>query len=206
MSTFEKDFLDNYLKFGLGAMPKSDIDALVMHLLDTYGLDGAPLAIYSNQTVSERLKTPVAKIKKLRYESALKFGGQIEEQAKGRLLAALSKASLEPDGEKIGLIIEDALAKNWLQGQLKIHQHIFDYSFNTEIVKVNSADLFDVLAAVFDLEEITAFKQGYDEAKTEKTHKKRLDTFKSVVNKFAEGAAKAAGNGVVKVLRAQLGL
>ena len=206
MSTFEKDFLSNYLKFGLGSMPKSDIDALVMHLLDTYGLDSYPLAICSNQTVSERLKTPVAKIKKLRYDSALKFGGRIEDQAKGRLLAALSKASLEPDGEKICLIIEDSLAKNWLQGQLKIHQHIFDYSFNTEIVKVSSAGLFDVLSAVFDKKEIETFKKGYDDAKKKKTDKERLEAFKGVAKKFAEGAAKAAGNGVVTVLRAHIGI
>lgn len=205
MSTFENDFLSNYLKFGLGSMPKSDIDALVMHLLDTYGLDGSPLAIYSNQTVSERLKTPVAKIKRLRYDAALKFGERIEDQAKGRLLAALSKASLEPDGERICLIIEDSLAKNWLQGQLKIYQHIFDYSFNTEIVKVSSAGLFDVLEAVFDKAEIDAFRQGYDKAKKKKTDKERLEAFKSVAKKFAEGAAKAAGTGVVNVLRSYIG-
>lgn len=206
MSTFEKDFLNNYLKFGLGSMPKSDIDALVMHLLDTHGLDGSPLAIYSNQTVSERLKTPVTKIKKLRYDSALKFGGRIEDQAMGRLLAALSKASLEPDGEKICLIIEDSLAKNWLQGQLKIHQHIFDYSFNTEIVKVSSAGLFDVLSAVFDKVEIETFKKGYEDAKKKKNDAERLETFKRVAKKFAEGAAKAAGTGVVGVLRAHTGI
>ena len=45
MSKFESEFLDNYLKFGLGSMPKSDIDALVMSLLDRYGLKGSgPLA------------------------------------------------------------------------------------------------------------------------------------------------------------------
>ncbi len=101
MSEFEREFLENYLKFGLGSMSKSDIDALVMHLLDLHGLDGSsPLAIYGNQTVSERLRTPLTKIKKLRYDAALKFGGRIEDQAMGRLLAALSAASLEPDGEK----------------------------------------------------------------------------------------------------------
>lgn len=58
MSDFEKVFLENYLKFGLGSMPKSDIDALVMHLLDAYGPNGSgPLATLSNQTVSERLRT-----------------------------------------------------------------------------------------------------------------------------------------------------
>ena len=46
MANFEKEFLENYLKFGLGSMPKSDIDALVMHLLDLYGVDGSgPLVV-----------------------------------------------------------------------------------------------------------------------------------------------------------------
>ncbi|KAB2887614.1 MAG: hypothetical protein F9K32_19320 [Desulfobulbaceae bacterium] len=206
MSDFKKVFLENYLKFGLGSMPKSDTDALVMHLLDVYGPNGSgPLATLSNQTVSERLKTPVSKIKKLRYDAALKFGGRIEDQAMGRLLAALSKASLEPDGEKICLIIEDSLAKNWLQGQLKIHQHIFDHSFNTEIVKVYAAGLFQVLETVFDKKELENFKSGYEAVKKKKTAEERVKAFKGVALKFAEGAAKAAGVGVVAVLKAHLG-
>tara|TARA_R110001592_G_scaffold285804_1_gene554364 strand:+ start:469 stop:1095 length:627 start_codon:yes stop_codon:yes gene_type:complete len=206
MVDFKTDFLENYLKFGLGSMPKSDIDALVMHLLDLYGVDGSgSLAIYSNQTVSERLKTPVSKVKKMRYDAALKFGGRIEDQAMGRLLAALSKASLEPDGDKVLLIIEDSLAKNWLQGQLKIHQHIFDHSFNTEIVKVSVAGLFQVLESVFDVGEIEKFKKGYDAAKKKKTSAEMVAAFKGVAKKFAEGAAKAAGIGVVTVLKAHLG-
>ena len=53
--------------------------------------------------MSERLRTPVSKVKKLRYEAALKFGDSVEEQAKGRLLAALSDAILEPHDEKVCL-------------------------------------------------------------------------------------------------------
>lgn len=207
MNDFKKGFLDNYLKFGLGSMPKSDIDALVMHLLDLYGLDGSgPLAIHGNQAVSERLKTPVSKVKKMRYDAALKFGGRIEDQAMGRLLAALSKASLEPDEEKVRLIIEDSLAKNWLQGQLKIHQHIFDHSFNTEIIKVSVSGLFQVLESVFDAGEIEKFRKGYDTAKDKKTSEERAAAFKGVAKKFAEGAAKAAGTGVVTVLKAHIGM
>jgi hypothetical protein len=207
MVDFKTDFLENYLKFGLGSMPKSDIDALVMHLLDLYGVGGSgSLATYSNQTVSERIKTPVSKVKKMRYDAVLKFGGRIEDQAMGRLLAALSKASLEPDGEKVLLIIEDSLAKNWLQGQLKIHQHIFDHSFNTEIVKVSVAGLFQVLESVFDAGEIEKFKKGYDAAKKKNTSAERVAAFKGVAKKFAEGAAKAAGAGVVTVLKAHLGV
>ncbi|PNU19748.1 hypothetical protein C2E25_11170 [Geothermobacter hydrogeniphilus] len=207
MSNFEQEFLENYLKFGLGSMPKSDIDALVMHLLDRFGVNSSgPLSNYSNQAVSERLKTPVNKIKKLRYDAALKFGGRIEDQAMGRLLAALANATLESDGKKICLIIEDSLAKNWLQGQLKNNQIIFDYSFNTEIVKVSTEGLFNVLDSLFDNSELEIFKKRFEEIKKQENSEKRKNEFKDIVKKFAEGAAKAAGSGVVSVLKTHLGM
>ncbi|GAB1262471.1 hypothetical protein [Aurantivibrio plasticivorans] len=163
MTAFEQEFLEKYLNFGLGSMPKSDIDALVMHLLDQHGYSGSPpLSQYSNQSVSELLRTPVSKVKRLRYDAALKFGGRVEDQAQARLLAALSRASLEPEGDKVCLIIEDTLAKNWLQGQLKNSQQIFEHSFNTEIVKVSARGLFDVLEAFFDKKAITDFRKGYE--------------------------------------------
>lgn len=206
MSDFEKEFLDSYLKFGLGALPKSDIDALVMHLLDRYGHEGSgPMAGLSNQIVSERLRTPVTKIRKLRYDAALKFGGRIEDQAMGRLLASLSRASLEAEGKKVCLIIEDSLAKNWLQGQLKIHQQIFDHSFNTEIVKVDAEGLFEVLETCFGEADLASLRQGYEVAKKKKSQEEMKKAFASVVKKFAEGAAKVAGGSVLTVLKAHLG-
>ncbi len=206
-NTFISDFLDNYLMFGLGSMPKSDIDALVMALLDRYGYQGSgPMASLSNQTVSERLRTPVAKIKKLRYDAALKFGGGVEDQAIGRLLAALAVATLEPQEDKICLIIEDALAKNWLQGKLKVHQQIFDYSFNTEIIRVSASGLFAVLETLFDKRQIQIFKKRFDQAKKVKDATERIELFKSFARKFAEGAAEAAGGGVIAVVKTHLGL
>ncbi|MDZ7938433.1 MAG: hypothetical protein U5M53_09170 [Rhodoferax sp.] len=207
MSSFETEFLDNYLKFGLGSMPKTDVDALVMHLLDQHGLGGSgPLAQLNNQTVSERLKTPVAKVKKLRYEAALKFGGRVEDQATGRLLAALAHASLEPQGDKICLIIEDTLAKNWLQGQLKIYQHIFDHPFSTEIVRVSADGLFQVLGSLFSKKELAAFQAGYETAKKTEDLVKRKKLFKDAALGFAKDAAKAAGGTVLAVVKGQLGL
>ncbi len=205
MAYFATEFLANYLKFGLGSLPKSEIDALVMHLLDQYGLTGsAPMAALSNQLVSEQLRTPVGKIKKLRYDAALKFGGRIEDQAMGRLLAALSKASLEADGNRICLIIEDSLAKNWLQGQLKIHQQIFDHSFNTEIIKVDASGLFQVLDSCFDKNALKLFELGYEKAKAEKNQNAMKEAFADVAKKFAQTAAIAAGKAVVAVLNAHI--
>lgn len=206
-NTFASDFLENYLNFGLGSMPKTDIDALVMALLDRYGHGGSgPMASLSNQTVSERLRTPVAKIKRLRYDASLKFGGRVEDQAMGRLLAALAVATLEPQDDKICLIIEDTLAKNWLQGQLKFHQQIFDHPFNSEIIRVSSIGLFSVLENLFDKKQIHSFKKGFEDAKKIKDAAQRVQLFKSLARKFADGAAEAAGGGVVAVVKAHLGL
>jgi hypothetical protein len=206
MSQFETEFLDSYLKLGLASMPKTDIDALVMFLLDKHGLrSSGPLARLSNQQASELLKTPVAKIKKLRYEAALKFGGRAEDQAMGKLLAALASATLEMQGDKICLIVEDTLAKNWLQGQLKAHQQIFDHPFSAEIVRVSADGLFRVLDSTFDKTELAAFKEGYERTKQSKTAAERKKLFTTVARKFAEGAAKAAGAAVLTIVEEQLG-
>ncbi|MEO0972759.1 MAG: hypothetical protein AAFX85_06660 [Pseudomonadota bacterium] len=178
-----------------------------MYLLDKHGLEGSPpLSVLSNQAASERLKTPVAKIKKLRYEAALKFGGRVEDQAMGRLLAAVANASLEVEGSKIHLVIEDALAKNWLQGQLKAHQQIFDYSFNTEIVKVSAEGLFSVLETAFAKAEIAKLRKAYEQARETEDRQEMKRLFAEGAKNFALGAAKKAGGGVVAVLKAALGV
>lgn len=207
-STFATEFLDSYLKLGLGSMPKSDIDALVMALLDRHGYGGSgPLSNLSNQVVSERLRTPVSKVKKLRYEAALKFGAdRVEDQARGRLLAALANASIEPQQDKICLIIEDSLAKHWLQGQLKLHQQIYDHPFNAEIVRISSEGMFQVLETLFKDADIASFKAGYEKAKKLADGVERSKFFKGIAVKFAQGAAKMAGGGVVAAVKAHLPL
>ena len=204
--SFESEFLDNYLKFGLGSMPKADVDALVMYLLDRHGYAGSPpLARLGNQIVSERLRTPVSKVRKLRYDAALKFGtARVEDEARGRLLAALALATLEPQDGKICLIIEDSLAKNWLQGQLKIHQQVFDHSFNSEIVRVSAQGLFTVLGSIFDRAELETFRAACDTLQQTEGAARRARLFKAMVRSFAEGAARMAGEGVVAVVKAHL--
>lgn len=200
--SFEQEFLQKYLALGLGSMAKTDVDALVMHLIDKYGHQGSPpMAIYKNQTVSERLRTPVAKVKKLRYEAALKYGGGIEEQAMARLLLALAQSSFDVEGDKICLIIEDTLAKNWLQGQLKNNQLIFEHSFNTEILKVNSDGLFAVLKQVFDLNALNDFEQALEKAKDQQKAAAIRQKFNKLAFKFAETAAKKAGGSVATIFK-----
>lgn len=194
---FADEFLEAYLKLGLGSMTKSDIDALVMWLLDRHGYKGSgPLSPHGNQAISEMLRTPVAKVKKLRYEAALKFGATftaVEDLAKVRLLQSLAIATFEVEHDRICLIIEDALVKHWLQGQLKRNRQIFDHPFNTEIVRVSADALFNVLAAIFDETSVNRLRREYAAAKKIGDARKRAEALKKLAENFAGSAAKAAG-------------
>lgn len=180
-------------------MSKSDVDALVMHLLDLHANEnGLPLGRFSNQVASERLRTPLSKIKRLRYEAGLKYGGRPEDEAKRRFVLHLAKAGLEFDKTegsvtRIVFVLEDTLAKNWIQGQIKEHNGLFDNSFNSEIIKVEPDLFFRLLRTLLADKEIDNFHSKY-KALLKKAKKEEIVAgFKSLVSSFANGAAEAGG-------------
>lgn len=166
--SFEKEFLDNYLRFGLGSMTKTDIDALVMHLLDKYGVkEGLPLKSLSNQAVSEQLKTPVNKVKTLRYAASLKFSESIEEEAKHRFSSCLLTANFLAETGTVKFLIEDQLAKSWFQGKLKQAGLYHDSPFNTEAIRVDTKKFLQVLRVLFPENSLNAFEEELFEQREE---------------------------------------
>ena len=206
--TFANEFLKHYLKGGIGAMPKSDIDALVMHLLDKHASEnGSPLGRFPNQIASERLRAPLARIKRLRYEGSLKFGGRPEDEARIRFVRLLEKAGLELDKKegtvtKIVFVVEDVLAKNWIQGQIKEHSGIFDGSFNTEIVKVDPEFFFHLLRTLLPESNVNAFEEKYKALMSKTKREELMSGFKSLISSFVKGAAAAGGGVATKALLA----
>ena len=194
---FANEFLKHYLRGGMGAMSKSDIDALVMHLLDLYaGEHGRPLGNYPNQVASERLRTPLSKISRLRYEAGLKYRGRPEDEARRRFALHLAKAGLEFDKAdklvtKIVFVVEDILAKNWIQGKIKEHSGVFDNSFNTEIIKIEPDLFFRLLRTLLKDEEIDVFESKYKALLKKAKKDEIIAGFTSLVSSIATGAAKA---------------
>ena len=190
MEKFKKDFLASYLYGGMGSLSKRDIDALVMHLLDEQGLDdGLPLKNLSNQQVSVKLRAQTNRIKTLRYEATLKYVSNNEAIAKWRFLEVLARAKFDSDRDKVGFIIEDAFTKNWLQGVLKAEGLVFDNSFNSEIVKVDSDSLIAVLKVLYEDKSVATLKKRIDDTKA----KKEKLSFAEIKKEFLKGAANAFG-------------
>ncbi len=160
-------------------MPKSDIDALVMHLLDKHASEnGSALGRIPNQIASERLRAPIARIKRLRYEGSLKFGDKPGDEARNRFVRLLEKAGLELDKKegtitKIVFVVEDTLAKNWIQGKIKEHSGVFDGSFNTEIIKVDPELFFHLLRTLLPDSKVDTFENKYKEL-VKKTKREEL--------------------------------
>jgi len=206
--TFVNDFLKHYLKGGIGAMPKSDIDALVMYLLDKHASEnGRPLGSFPNQIASERLRAPLSRIKRLRYEGRLTFGGRPEDEARFRFVRLLAKAGLELDKNeeaitKIVFIVEDILAKNWIQGQIKEHSGIFDGSFNTEIVKVDPELFFRLLRTLLPDCEVDTFEKQYKALIKKAKREGLVSGFKSLLSSFVKGATEAGGAAATTALLA----
>jgi hypothetical protein len=190
MNDFKKAFLNIYLNGGMGALSKRDIDALVMHLLDELGLDdGVPLKRFSNQQVSVKLRVPASRIKTLRYEATLKYVVDNEMLAKWKFLEVIAKAKFDADKEKICFIIEDSFTKNWLQGLLKSNGLVFDNSFNSEIVKVDSNAFIDILEILFDKTSVSNLRVQIRKAIT---NNEKLN-FDEIKKEFLKGAAAALG-------------
>ena len=183
--SFEKEFLDNYLRFGLGSMTKTDIDALVMYLIDKYGLSqGEPMKEKSNQMVSEQLKTPVSKVKNLRYAASLKFSESIETEAKSRFKNCLLSISFSTDAKEVKFLVEDQLAKTWFQGKLKEHNLFYDGSFNSEAIKVDSLKFLDVLKVVIPENDITELQKKLENVLSEESKSKDIRSLKKSLLEF----------------------
>ena len=176
-------------------MPKSDIDALVMYLLDKHASEnGSPLSRISNQIASERLRAPLAKIKRLRYEGSLKFAGSPKDEARVRFVQLLEKAGLELDKKdgtatKIVFVVEDVLAKNWIQGQIKEHSGIFDSSFNNEIIKVDPDLFFRLLHKLLPHNEVDTFEGKYEALVKKAKGEGLVSGFKSLLLSFVKDVA-----------------
>ena len=92
---------------------------------------------------------------------------------------------------KIVFVVEDILAKNWIQGKIKEHSGVFDNSFNTEIIKIEPDLFFRLLRTLLKDEEIDVFESKYKALLKKAKKDEIIAGFTSLVSSIATGAAKA---------------
>ncbi len=137
-----KDAIGAYLERGFGSMNKNDFEVFIFnHLLNT------DFENKSDNAISRELRIPESKVKRLRYEAALKYQPYDEEDYKQRFYSILEKCAFKKtDSKKIQISIKDKSLRLFLEDTLYTLGTFPDSSFNSDIVTLTANDFLLLLA------------------------------------------------------------
>ncbi len=188
---FAQEFIEQYATRGFGSMNKNDFEVLVFNLLRKYG----DLTDKTNFEMSLDLQIPETKVRRLAYESDLKYGHMTEADIKAAFFAIVAQSKLRGDLSKIEFVIENKFIRSSIGAQLKQLGHYADSSFNSEIIRIHIESFVDLLAYYYPQQAIERIvKECHAAVKAEKGE---AITFKLILRKFLEGLATQSGKKVV---------
>ncbi|WP_289053843.1 hypothetical protein [Carboxylicivirga marina] len=188
---FAIEFIEQYATRGFGSMTKNDFEVLVFNLLRKYG----DLSGKSNFEMSLDLQIPETKIRRLAYESDLKYSQITEADIKTAFFKIVAKSKFRGDLNKVEFVIENKFIRTSIGAQLKKMGHYADSSFNSEITRIHIESFIDLLACYYPEK---AIERIVKEGKSAISHEKNTPiTFKLILRKFLEGLAAESGKKVV---------
>lgn len=143
------EIIKRYIEKGFGSMTKNDFEVWIFgQILKMDGYRGK-----TNYELSIALRIPESKVKRLRYESALR-NAPVGIDYKQEVMALLGNAQLRADGKKIIFQVEDVLLKSYISSVLKKEGRMLDSSFNPELVVLNWDDFQYLAKEVYPIGEM----------------------------------------------------
>lgn len=176
---------------GFGSMNKNDFEVSIFGLLLTM----LPYKGKSNYELSLLLRIPESKIKRLRYESALKAPTKSEKENKQAVKNLLTNASLRSKEKKIVFQVEDIMLKMYITSILKKEGRTIDTSFNPELVVIHAEDFQFIVKAVCSKQEID--KLMTEAKKAIKNESQNDVTWSDIMGWVIQGTVSGIASGVV---------
>jgi len=138
----KEEFVRNcFLRFG--SMNKNDYEVELMHLVLLNGY-----ADEADNLLSRKLRIPISKVKRLRYEVDLRYP-RGDDAFRDAFYSVLKKSTFKRDGNCIQFSIPNKSLREHLNEMLEKHGSYYDSSFNSNIVKLTATDLL-LLLSVFE--------------------------------------------------------
>ena len=179
---FASEFMNRYSTRGFGSMNKNDFEVLIFDLLKKYGdLEGK-----SNYEISRALQIPETKVRRLAYESDLKYSQLTEKTITVEFFKIVANSKLRGDLNKVEFVIESKFLRASIGAQLKKLGHYADSSFNAEIVRIHMDSFIDLLEHYYNKKAIESIVRDCKEA-IKKDKDTTEITFKLILRKFLEG-------------------
>ena len=184
---FAKEFLERYLHNGFGMMNKGELETLIFYLLRK-DESFKKMSIFD---LSRTLQISETKVRKLIYDSDLRYGETDDKYVVNEFFRYITQAKIESDGNRIMFPIDNKVVRSAIDDKLKSLGHFSDTSFNRDIFSIH-------IDAFVDLIECYYTKDIKDEIIDKcKRYIKSIDkdkiTFKFILKEFISGASHKAG-------------
>lgn len=175
------DAIQAYLNRGFGSMTKNDFEVWIFDRLLRSKLNGM-----SNFDISAELRIPESKVKRLRYESSLKYGNPTDATLyNAKFHDLLNKVNLKKGSKDIiQFAVEDVQLRKYLESILKKKGRFADTLLNTEVVSIKIDDLALLLDETCSPEEKKDFML--------KTNKPFKEIITDALKKVADTACNAS--------------
>ncbi len=135
------ELLERYLDPAFGALPKKEIDLLILNTLQSLGYVSDEPTLYD---LVSRLRVTRSKARNLLYDTELR---RLDTEAlDGKLRIALKRPIMQKQAELFVLEIENPLVIDHLRARLQHLGHATDGSFSPSLVKVS----LDALVALLE--------------------------------------------------------
>ncbi len=191
-------FLIQYLNPAFGALPKQEVELLVLKLLVDLGAVDARPSIYE---LVSKLKVTRTKARRLIYDRELR--SRTSEELDDDVRTVLRSPIIQKRGDLFALEIENPLLSDHLRAKLKALGHVSDGSFSPSLVTLT----LDAMVALIDSQLSDAEKTVTQKAliaagAPEKTLKGVL---KSALKKLGEKIADETGGAVAEEVSDYIG-
>lgn len=195
---FAKEFLERYLHNGFGMMNKGELETLIFYLLRK-DESFRKMSIFD---LSRTLQISETKVRKLIYDSDLRYGKTDDEYVINEFFKYLKQGKFQSESNKIMFPIDNKVVRSAIDDKLRSLGYFSDTSFNRDVFAIQ-IDAFIELINDYYTEDVK--DEILDKCKEcIKNDNKEKITFKMILKEFLLGASHKAGELSVSALFAAL--
>lgn len=216
-----KELVESIDLYGLGVMPKSDLEALIFHCICNAIEDDYVENIHKlDYDLMQMLRVSPTKLRSLRVTRSAKFLNSLDwHDAKNqhRIVNALRCAPIGNEdivNGKISVVISDPHTQNLIERMVEENKGVLDKTFSSRVLILNAKQFLEVVAAIYG----NGAEDGYEETikaimeetrgtLNELTKDNILDEFKNAFKERAFGELiKIGGKVAMNAVSHRLGL
>jgi hypothetical protein len=183
-----KYFLEQYTSPAFGALPKNEVELIVLNVLEKLGATDSEPEVYE---LVSKLRITRSKARNLIYDRELRKSSESDLDDKVRIL--LKKPLIEKNGKLYTLEVENPLVSDHLRSKVQKLGYISDGSFSPSIIKLGLEAISALIESYLTDVERTQIKDALVQAGAPDTSFKGVlkSTFKKIASKVASESGEA---------------